>query len=265
MRPSSSPRTRPRGRRGGRTGSRGASIARSRSLPEQERTLIELAYWSGLSQSEIADFLDMPLGTVKTRTRAALRHLADELGDELRGASRATSDDLIGDDLEPEELERLQRVHELLQQVGPPPELSPALARAPEPPTARVIPFPRRYRYTAVAAAVIAASPVRRRLPRRWRATTARTDCRDVAAPAGRRPSSTCSRRTTRELADGASRPGLASGTTSSGSRADGELAEPCGAFAVSAGETTVPLNAPLPAQGVRRLGRRPGRRRDGC
>jgi RNA polymerase sigma-70 factor (ECF subfamily) len=52
-------------------------------LPEQERPLLELAYWSGLSQSEIADFLNIPLGTVKTRTRSALSRLADAL-DELQ-------------------------------------------------------------------------------------------------------------------------------------------------------------------------------------
>jgi RNA polymerase sigma-70 factor (ECF subfamily) len=48
-------------------------------LPEKEATLIELAYWHGLSQSEIAAKLDLPLGTVKTRTRAALARLADSL------------------------------------------------------------------------------------------------------------------------------------------------------------------------------------------
>jgi RNA polymerase sigma-70 factor (ECF subfamily) len=54
------------------------------TLPEHERTLVELAYWSGLSQSEIAERLGVPLGTVKTRTRSALHRLADELGEELR-------------------------------------------------------------------------------------------------------------------------------------------------------------------------------------
>ena len=53
------------------------------TLPESERTVLQLAYWSGLSQSEIATFLDIPLGTVKTRTRSGLRRLADELDEEL--------------------------------------------------------------------------------------------------------------------------------------------------------------------------------------
>lgn len=48
-------------------------------LPEHERVLLELAYWGGLSQSEISDFLNIPLGTVKTRTRSALGRLADLL------------------------------------------------------------------------------------------------------------------------------------------------------------------------------------------
>jgi RNA polymerase sigma-70 factor (ECF subfamily) len=52
-------------------------------VPDHERQLIELAYWSGLSQSEIAEFLDIPLGTVKTRTRSALARLADLLEGEL--------------------------------------------------------------------------------------------------------------------------------------------------------------------------------------
>jgi len=52
-------------------------------LPEHERKLIELAYWGELSQSEIADFLNIPLGTVKTRTRSALSRLADALEGEF--------------------------------------------------------------------------------------------------------------------------------------------------------------------------------------
>jgi RNA polymerase sigma-70 factor, ECF subfamily len=44
-------------------------------MPETERAVIILAYREGLTQAEIAERLDWPLGTVKTRTRRALQHL----------------------------------------------------------------------------------------------------------------------------------------------------------------------------------------------
>jgi RNA polymerase sigma-70 factor (ECF subfamily) len=53
------------------------------TLPEHERSVIDLAYFSGLSQSEVAGFLQLPLGTVKTRTRSGLARLADELEGQL--------------------------------------------------------------------------------------------------------------------------------------------------------------------------------------
>jgi RNA polymerase sigma-70 factor (ECF subfamily) len=53
-------------------------------LPRRERDVLELAYWSGMSQSEVAEYLNVPLGTVKTRTRSALSRLAGLLEEELR-------------------------------------------------------------------------------------------------------------------------------------------------------------------------------------
>jgi RNA polymerase sigma-70 factor (ECF subfamily) len=53
------------------------------TMPEPERQVIVLAYAEDLSQSEIASQLGWPLGTVKTRTRRALRHLREALGGDL--------------------------------------------------------------------------------------------------------------------------------------------------------------------------------------
>jgi RNA polymerase sigma-70 factor (ECF subfamily) len=53
------------------------------SLPDREREVIELAYFSGLAQSEIAQQLELPLGTVKTRTRSALQRMAPILREEV--------------------------------------------------------------------------------------------------------------------------------------------------------------------------------------
>jgi RNA polymerase sigma-70 factor (ECF subfamily) len=53
-------------------------------LPRREREVLELAYWSGMSQSEVADYLHLPLGTVKTRTRSALSRLSTLLEEDLR-------------------------------------------------------------------------------------------------------------------------------------------------------------------------------------
>ncbi|GAA1613621.1 sigma-70 family RNA polymerase sigma factor [Kribbella sancticallisti] len=59
-------------------------------LPPGERKVLELAYYRGYSQSEIATELDLPLGTVKSRTSRAQRRLADLLP-HLREAAHAVA------------------------------------------------------------------------------------------------------------------------------------------------------------------------------
>ena len=53
-------------------------------LPPEQRQVLELAFYEGLSQSEIAAKADLPLGTVKTRTLLAMKKLRGALRDEIR-------------------------------------------------------------------------------------------------------------------------------------------------------------------------------------
>jgi RNA polymerase sigma-70 factor (ECF subfamily) len=51
------------------------------TLPEEQLRVVRLSFFDGLAHSEIAELLGIPLGTVKSRIRLALRRLRDALGE----------------------------------------------------------------------------------------------------------------------------------------------------------------------------------------
>jgi RNA polymerase sigma-70 factor, ECF subfamily len=72
------------------TAERDAALAAAvRDLPAEQRRVIVMAYFGGLSQSEIAKAVATPLGTVKQRTRLALAKLRRAVAE--HGSARAGS------------------------------------------------------------------------------------------------------------------------------------------------------------------------------
>ena len=57
--------------------------AAMKKLPEEQQLVVDLSYFKGLTQTEIATKTGQPLGTVKTRMRLALKKLRTALNDEM--------------------------------------------------------------------------------------------------------------------------------------------------------------------------------------
>ena len=159
---------------------------------------------------------------------------------------------LVGNDLTPEERERLRRVHELLVEAGPPPELTAGLATPPQAPRASVVALPRRRRGAAL---LIAASFAIALFASGWLA--------------GARHSTAAAERTVTMTGSGGAHASLAvfavdragnwpmkmtitglaqlprGQTYALWLTKHGKLDAPCGTFTVGPGTTTVRLNAP--------------------
>lgn len=161
-------------------------------------------------------------------------------------------DELVGDDLGPEERARLQRVHDLLIAAGPPPELPPHLATPPPAPKATVIPISRRrWRTAGLAAAASlliafgagwlvggrgAATHVQR--------TVTMTGANGAHASLAVLRSDSAGNWPMRMTVTGL--PKLTHGHTYAlWLTKKGALESPCGTFTVGKGTTTVRLNAP--------------------
>ena len=50
-------------------------------LPDEQRVVVSMSFLDGLSHSEIAEKLELPLGTIKSRIRLACKKLRESLGD----------------------------------------------------------------------------------------------------------------------------------------------------------------------------------------
>ena len=161
-------------------------------------------------------------------------------------------DDLVGNDLTAEERARLERVHQLLIEAGPPPELPPHLETPPLAPKATVIPIARgRWRTAGLAAAAAlliafgagwlfgdrnAAPDVQR--------TVAMTGANGAHASLTVLKADAAGNWPMKMTVTGL--PALSSGRTYAlWLTKKGELESQCGTFTVGKGTTTVRLNAP--------------------
>ncbi|MBI5957786.1 MAG: sigma-70 family RNA polymerase sigma factor [Chloroflexi bacterium] len=56
---------------------KGTLVAVLHELPDEQRQVIELAYFHGMSHGQIADYLSQPVGTIKTRIRLGMQKLRE--------------------------------------------------------------------------------------------------------------------------------------------------------------------------------------------